>query len=39
MDRRFFLGSALASAVGATLSACGGGESDPVLDQIGRAHV
>jgi sulfide dehydrogenase [flavocytochrome c] flavoprotein subunit len=32
MDRRFFLGSALASAVGATLSACGGGESDPVLD-------
>jgi NADH dehydrogenase FAD-containing subunit len=26
MDRRIFLGSALASAVGATLSACGGGD-------------
>lgn len=32
MDRRIFLGSALASAVGATLSACGGGDSEPALD-------
>ena len=34
MDRRIFLGSAVASAVGATLTACGGGDSsiDPALD-------
>jgi sulfide dehydrogenase [flavocytochrome c] flavoprotein subunit len=32
MDRRIFLGSAVASAVGATLTACGGGGSDPGLD-------
>ncbi len=33
MDRRVFLGSAVASAVGATLTACGGGSSaEPALD-------
>ena len=32
MDRRIFLGSAVASAVGATLTACGGGGSVTALD-------